>query len=187
MITKSFWRHVHFKEAFMMRREENGWSFSDCFCRLGCQIVSSQKKNVWRHPPPLRELNLSKYKGCVCCCLPLPLSRKTKDEQVVVLLPVADVNQVFPQQKRRTETGNKTCQSQLTKWAAESASMWAQMNCYVFQLQIGKKNSRVQERIKIIYEHKSFFLSNSKNIWLIHISRIYKKKIRLSNWKGSLS
>lgn len=41
-------------------------------------------------------------------CLPLPLRRKTDDQQVIVLLPVANVNQMFPEQQRRAERGNGT-------------------------------------------------------------------------------
>lgn len=40
---------------------------------------------------------------CVCAhCLSLPLSRQTDDQQVVAFLPVAHMDQMFPQQKRGT-------------------------------------------------------------------------------------
>lgn len=72
--------------------------------------IRSFTSTMWNRLLPCNiYLDFSAGKGCSwnemwwTCVLPLPLSRKTNDQQVVAFLPVAHMHQMFPEQERRTK------------------------------------------------------------------------------------
>ena len=53
---------------------------------------------------------------CLCArCLSLPLSRQTDDQQVVAFLPVAHMDQMFPEQERGTMEKRKASSRKVTE------------------------------------------------------------------------